>query len=446
MLKMASLQAFQEGIALEDLPGTIQDAVEITRAMGIKFLWVDALCILQDSEVDVSHELARMKHYYRNALLTIQPSGLSGAEERFLDSKDSKTTPLSLDSSNRIEKVLQIPFFSQAGELDKIILDTRAKFYVPKNEPIHSRGWVLQERLLSPRVLIFPSAGGFILQCDEIERSYGEVFYFMSDVPWGRYRLPKLQITSLDEEEPPTGPTTSREFSEQLQTAWQDMLLDYGSRSLTNPNDKLVAIAAIAEYLFENYGHLLGKYCAGHWRNFLMHGLGWSVSPGSIKPAPQPPRGPSWSFAAVEGGWYLGPGSTLDFEGDVEVLDCTTVPKYPNLSFGPVLSGQLTIKGPLLSSLFWGPHGNDTHTLYLYSSPTDETKLGRAYPDTIENCPLAPIPVHLLLVTPKTKDSPKALVLLHVKDTVFRRVGVVGCWWMGGVPPGECPVRVVIIE
>jgi len=130
------------------------------------------------------------------------------------------------------------------------------------------------------------------------------------------------------------------------------MLLDYGSRSLTNPNDKLVAIAAIAEYLFENYGHLLGQYCAGHWRNFLMHGLGSSISPGSIKPAPQPPRGPSWSFAAVEGAWYLGPGSTLDFEGNVEVLDCTTVPKYPNLSFGPVISGQLKIKGPLLSSLF----------------------------------------------------------------------------------------------
>ncbi len=446
LLTMESLQALQDGIALEDLPATLQDAVKITRAMGIKFLWVDALCIVQDSEVDVCHELGRMQQYYRNALLTIQPSGLSGAEEHFLDSKDSNTMAPSLDFSDRVHRVLQIPFFSQLGEHDKIILDTRAKFYLPKDEPIHSRGWVLQERLLSPRVLIFPSSGGFILQCDETERSYGEVFYFMSHVAWGRYRFPKIQVTSPSEEKSPTEPATSQEIAEQLQIAWQDMLLDYGSRSLTNPNDKLAAIAAIAEYLFDHYGHILGKYCAGHWRNFLMYGLGWSVGWGSAKPAPQPPRGPSWSFAAVEGAWYNGRGSMLDSQGDIEVLDCTTVPKYPSLPFGPVISGQLTLKGPLLSSLFWGPDGYDSDTLYLYSSPTDATQLGRAYPDTIENCPLSPIAVHLLLVTPKNKDSPKALVLLHVKDTVFRRVGVVDHWWTDALPPKDCPAQVVIIE
>lgn len=306
--------------------------------------------------------------------------------------------------------VLELPFFSQVGEHDKIILDTRAKFYVPNQEPIHSRGWVLQERLLSPRVLIFPSTGGFTLQCDEIERAYGEVFYALSHVAWGRYRLPKLQVTSPDEEESHPGSATSQEISEQLQTVWQDMLLDYGSRGLSDPNDKLVAIVAVAEYFFGQYGYLLGKYCAGHWRNFLMHGLGWYVSPYSIKPAPQKPRGPSWSFAAVEGAWYPGRGATLDFQGSIEVVDCTTVPKYPNLPFGPVISGQLTLKGPLLP-LFWGPakSEHDTYGLYLYSSPTDETILGRAFPDMVENRPPAPIPVHLLLVTPKKKRFTKSL-------------------------------------
>lgn len=93
MLKTASLQAFQDGIALEDLPGTLRDAVEVTRAMGIKFLWVDALCILQDSEANVSHELARMQHYYRNALLATSPRAFLAPRSVFCILKTAALLP-----------------------------------------------------------------------------------------------------------------------------------------------------------------------------------------------------------------------------------------------------------------------------------------------------------------------------------------------------------------
>jgi hypothetical protein len=104
-----------------------------------------------------------------------------------------------------------------------------------------------------------------------------------------------------------------------------------------------------------NAGIFLGDIVPVFWRNFLLNGLGWCVYPYSIKATPQQPRQPSWSWAAVYGAWYPGRGSTLDFHGIIEMVDCTTVLKCPNLPSGPVVSGQVKLKGPF-TSIVLGAH------------------------------------------------------------------------------------------
>ena len=47
-------------IMLADLPLTIQDAVEVIRQLKFRYLWVYALCIIQDCEIDKSKEICKM--------------------------------------------------------------------------------------------------------------------------------------------------------------------------------------------------------------------------------------------------------------------------------------------------------------------------------------------------------------------------------------------------
>lgn len=70
--------------SLSSIPKSIVDAVLITKALGLRYLWVDALCIIQDSAEDWATQSAKMESVYRNAYMTIAASSASSANEGFL--------------------------------------------------------------------------------------------------------------------------------------------------------------------------------------------------------------------------------------------------------------------------------------------------------------------------------------------------------------------------
>jgi hypothetical protein len=82
-LTTESREAFCDAISLDILPQTILDAVHVTRSLGIKYLWVDALCILQDSQVDKQHEVAKINSIYKNAYATISAASAPSANAGF---------------------------------------------------------------------------------------------------------------------------------------------------------------------------------------------------------------------------------------------------------------------------------------------------------------------------------------------------------------------------
>jgi hypothetical protein len=122
----------QDGILYEDLPAMFKDAVRVTRMLGLRYLWIDSLCIIQDqdSRHDWENESRKMHEYYRNGYATI------GA----LDSKDSSAGFL----NPREEKVIRLPaqdnFFLR---IEKTPLD-----HIYRDSVLESRAWYLQERLL----------------------------------------------------------------------------------------------------------------------------------------------------------------------------------------------------------------------------------------------------------------------------------------------------------
>jgi Heterokaryon incompatibility protein (HET) len=66
-MKSSKIDTYMQGINVLLLPQTIQDAIAVTRKLGLQFLWVDSLCIMQDSDEHKSQEIGKMRALYNNA-------------------------------------------------------------------------------------------------------------------------------------------------------------------------------------------------------------------------------------------------------------------------------------------------------------------------------------------------------------------------------------------
>ena len=76
----------QQPTPVSALPRTLQDAIAVTYHLGFEYLWIDALCIIQDSPSDKRHEISQMQHIYANAAVTIVAATASSVEQGFLTS------------------------------------------------------------------------------------------------------------------------------------------------------------------------------------------------------------------------------------------------------------------------------------------------------------------------------------------------------------------------
>ena len=128
------------------LPRTIQDAIVFTRAMGVKYLWVDALCILQAKgprdkvhKADWLHEASRFGHYYQNSVLTLAATGASSSDQGLFLPRPGLSAPKEpliyqeISSSRSVnEVVIRLMFPSWHKEI--------------KHSPLLQRGWAIQER------------------------------------------------------------------------------------------------------------------------------------------------------------------------------------------------------------------------------------------------------------------------------------------------------------
>jgi hypothetical protein len=142
-----------QGIAIQSLPKTIQNAITITRQLGVQYLWVDALCIIQRSEEDWQRECSNMSQIYRNALFTIAAS----ASDNSQGGCEIATSPLCLVSS----------LSSAYGNRGRFLVEPEPAirtfgwpdYPVLLDEPLQKRGWCLQERHLSQRIIHFTTEG-----------------------------------------------------------------------------------------------------------------------------------------------------------------------------------------------------------------------------------------------------------------------------------------------
>lgn len=314
------------GFPLTLAPKTIQDAIKITRLLGFEYLWVDALCIIQDSETDKVAEINAMGSIYKNAAITIAAANAASVHEGFLN---KSTSPLSFE----------LPFMAPTGRISDIFCDSS---WGCGEFPYTRRGWTFQEALLSPRLLYFGPTN-LLWRC-QIE-SRGLIFPNQVDLGVTTHMASIVSIAGQHE---------MHNSSSILSKHWATIVEDYSDRVVTFPEDRLPALAGVAK----EYQALLSShnvYLAGFWSDWLIKHLGWyRAEPPRKSDSPNiERRAPSWSWVSIH--------CQIRFE-DIHteaavLVHCGIKLAIEEAPLGQVIHGGLTLLATIARHPLDGPVG-----------------------------------------------------------------------------------------
>jgi hypothetical protein len=299
---LATLDERLKSISLEDLSQTFRDAVILTRKMSIRYLWIDSLCIIQDSAEDWVAQSFKMGEYYMNAIFNIAAVSASDGSGGCFMARDALSLtpcPISIRLPESIPKPSSQMFIRPSIGWDPV--NETAGFQRP---PLWQRAWVVQERLLSPRTMQFSSMQ-MSWKCRVAEAS--ERVPEMSKISEGSegdklFKEVLFGLKTFDRVSKFPSPLSlaGRNFELlELYNAWYDLVTLYGKCFLTQPSDIFPAISGIARAIALSIND---RYISGLWLHDLHRGLLWSAPDSTVsKPDLRHIRAPSWSWAALRG-------------------------------------------------------------------------------------------------------------------------------------------------
>jgi hypothetical protein len=270
------------------LTKTFMDAITITREIGINYLWIDSICIIQDSADDWASESSKMADVYQNAYLTIAASASADSSGGCFS---STTSDLALYS-----QTTQGPLLLGARMCDdKGILQERSE--IQHRFPLFTRGWVYQERLLSRRI-VFYNYGELSFQC--LEGSFCECEN-ISIPPHAKMSNAHGMIVQMAIRRQIAGISTSQkdtpDYWKTWESMWESMVTTYMSLNLTNQRDVLPAISGCAKVIADVTGD---QYHAGLWgRDFAKTLLWYNSSTKKDKKSRPQSTTPTWSWASL---------------------------------------------------------------------------------------------------------------------------------------------------
>jgi hypothetical protein len=335
------VESRRAGFKTQQLPKTLQDAVTLTKSLGLEYLWIDAVCILQDSPDDMDIELPKMPSYYRNAYLTICASGKT-ADTGFLaptgaQCEDHPGTGVPKD-------LLSMPYYGPNGKVGDVFFREENP-YCLSDEPVSKRAWTYQERILSPRVLTY--GGRLMWQCATTQKSEGGVQDWSFDSRSVCDREIKLGLTEMRKDL--TGKGKNNESSQipaDSYSLWYKAVEEFCERDMTYPEDKFRAIAALANEFALAFQD---EYAAGLWKMDFLRGLMWSTWPNLDVRKPEKWRSPSWSWASVESSVTYSRLPTSPATDLAKVMSIQCTPKSESFPYGEVLAAVLEIRGPVFT-------------------------------------------------------------------------------------------------
>lgn len=343
-LLTGNMEDMKKEIRYDALSKTFQQAVVTTRILGFRYIWIDSLCIVQDSIDDWREEGLKMTDVYTGSYLNLAAAHSKDGHGGLFQMRDpGKLQPIYINTD--LEEVGNHRFF-----LDDESFWTRGV----DQAPLHQRGWVLQERTLAPRTVHF---GGEQIFWECSRRTYSENYpqgglYGGRFGVLGRIRLPDA---------------TDYNRKGEGESAWGRALEVYSRCAITQPGDKLVAIAGIAQRLQALTGN---SYAAGLWREEMPNNLTWYVVSPRAATRPATYRAPSWSWAALDAG--IKPCVAAAQRIEVSVVDCQ-VSNVLTSPFSQVTDAYLDLKWTRLfaATLNWDDQGRCSTIVANETRPQD---------------------------------------------------------------------------
>ncbi|KAJ4128204.1 hypothetical protein NW768_008490 [Fusarium equiseti] len=284
LTRRSNLKENERGIPLPELPKTFRDAVEITKALGIRFLWIDTFCIIQDDEKDWEAQASLMSATYENAYITLAAGASDGDDGGFFaEAYEKHTKPYKFN--------LDVDGISHEIHMRYAVSHGSIGWPAGEGFPLMTRAWTLQERQLARRYLCF-GRNEIFWECQEnvaCSCTMAEGPFNPIDPSEESPKLPgceplKYQCSRLKDLS-----------SHEIAYLWRELVTDYSTRNLTKPSDKLPALAGLAN----KFQRVIGSYyLAGLWLKNLREDLAWHAY-GDEESMGRVRKGPSWTWAAA---------------------------------------------------------------------------------------------------------------------------------------------------
>lgn len=285
-------------IPLLDLPKTFSDALQFIKSIGISFIWIDSLCIIQDSVKDWESESRTMLQVYRHAECNLAAASSKDSHGGLFSERNYAILPSGwFEMDNNIPEVkgtwCAVPTFYFKHEFDKQIGSSR----------LMSRGWVFQERAASRRVIAFGQDQVFwdcseLLESDVLP-SHRITLYHHSDENRGSgYDVMGMAVPKILS---PGVPKSFRSLGKGL-VAWPFIVQRYSACAFTFNKDNAVAILGVAQMMSNALKvqptAVSTAYWAGLWLQDMYRQLAWRVTRAGLR---KNSDAPSWSWLSIHG-------------------------------------------------------------------------------------------------------------------------------------------------
>lgn len=421
-------------ISMPSLPKTFQEAVVIARSMGVRYLWIDSLCIIQNSPVDWATESARMGEYFSKCLFAIAATDAADSSQGCFRSRDPwayqpslMSIPLphvAVESPNPTKFMPDYDFPPEKRLLH--ITPRKVRSRTPVLFPLSQRAWTLQETFLSPRTLDYQKMQlAWSCKTGKADENNFNIEHSSSstgvDGDWTRLLINNDSADKL---------------SPQVYASWYSMVGRYSNRSLTSEEDILPAISGLAS----RFQTLTGsRYLAGLWEDDLSRGLLWTVK-GDIRHGGQRYRAPSWSWASINLtsiSYESGPKSDINPRSDWFRIESVRVGIPTKNPFGEVDGGALEVTGRVRElvtkpPMMLGRKGTLEYRKTQLQDPYTSENTGTIFFDEPRSSSDSQLRVSCLPVFnwmghgEKVKTVGLALVLVKEgSNSLFRRIGLV---------------------
>jgi hypothetical protein len=316
---LTNLDEFKNEVPRNNLTENFQHAVDICQRLEINFLWIDTLCIIQDSENDWKEESAKMAGIYENSFLTIAATKSKEGAGGCYATTNPEFLAISVPDTDIYVRQKPPKFPTHWSQKDS------------EKWPLLNRGWVYQEMRLSRRVLHFCSQE-VIWECRHSRKSESGCSDEYMDSDESRYRWTIYETVPY------------WKLAEDPRKLWYRTVQEYSRTQLTFEKDKMPALAALTQNM-ENL-RADDRFLAGLWEKTLLLDLLWMVWPSPKTGRPATWRAPTWSWASVQSQvmWESSVDSVLSSVQVVDIRYTTVGPTH----MGEIREAVIILRAPLV--------------------------------------------------------------------------------------------------